>query len=1055
MVTLWIAPAASGKTEFIVRCAQERTQQLQETPRIVVPTALQAHACSRRLARRGALGVSVLTMNEVAQALLDEAGAAITPVPDPVQVRLLRSVIDEAPLDYYQALRTTPGFLDAVRSLCQELEAAGIDAAAFVQALQAMQAPPRLTEMAQIYTGYEARMAAKGWTDDKGVVNWALRALAASPGVARQWSCVWVDGFDQFAPAQVELLRLLATRVDDLGITLTGDLEGVRSPIVLRRFAETRRRLEKAFGIEGQPLPTLPEPAPAALAHLERHCFDARASALEAGESVVLVAATEEEAEVRAALRWLKARLLVDGMKPSEVALLTRDLSPYRHLIASVAAEYEMPVRIWGGLPLAENPAISDLLGLLKLVVPHPRDAEALAFHPLLDAWRSPYFAWPADAGGDSGSPGIHPADADALDLAGRMGRVVKGWPQWQETLTLLAEAPAAAGVEAEGDRPQPQPITPAAAAGLLSKLEWFVERLTPPQGLLPVRRFVRWVEEIIGQDSDVPRSAEDADPPKPGSLDMVARIREAQADPALVRRDIAALQALKDVLRGLVWAEEALALPPEDFQGFLADLMGAVEAATYAPAPPEGAETVLAADVTQARGLPLRAVAVLGLAEGVFPATRREDAFLQDADRQKLRQAYGLPLNDSLESAEASFFYETVTRSRERLLFTRPRLATGGAAWPESPYWQEIQRLLIFPARTPDEQGQEASQPGASWPEVMAALARSSDERLRQWLEDRAPQRLQEFERSTRVFGGRYRRSSTPHNGDLTHIAPVLARRFGRQHLWSASRLETYLNCPFRFFVSAVLGVQPRPEPALGMDSSQRGLLLHEMVRDAYHDTTNPDNPSEVLAKLDEIAGPLFDGAPKRLGFRPTAWWEQTCATLLDTVKRTIIALAGEDPQWRPRDYEASFGYGASPALDIPVDGADGFRLRGMIDRVDTNGQNEARVIDYKSGSASRYGERSLERGETIQVPLYALAVEQCIGRGRVIDGFYWSLPDAKAGTLRLRPDAEAAASVAVGHAWYAVNGVRSGQFAPEPPDNGCPDFCPALAFCWRYRAQ
>ena len=1057
MPALWIAPAAAGKTEYVVRRAAERAHDLQDTPRIVVPTALQARACRWRLAKYGALGVRVLTMFGLAQALLDEAGVAgqvslaVTIVPDPVEVRLLRAVVDETPLDYYHSLRSTPGFVDALRSLCQELEAAGIAAVAFKEAVGSMRAPPRLTEMARLYAAYEARMATEQWTDAAGLVNWALRALASDATLASRWSCLLVDGFDQFAPAQIELMRLLASRVADFSITLTGDPEGERSPICFRRFVETQRKLENALGIQAQALPHRSASPTATLVHLERYLFDANAPDFEAGGDVTLFAATDEEAEVRSALRWLKSRLLDDGMRPSEVALLARDLSPYRSLIVSVAAEYELPLQVWGGLPLGENPAVSDLVSVLTLMAPQPEDDAALAFHALVDAWRSPYFAWRTAAGaGDDGPLGITALDADALDAAGRWGRVVGGWRQWQETLALLAGLTPAN--EGEGEMPPPQVVQGAAAAELLAKLERFVRRLTPPQGLA-VRQFVRWVEEIIGDDPALQRD-DRVDAPLPASLDMVSRIRDPKADPALEHRDFEALRALKDVLRGLVWAAEALTLAPVNYRSFIDDLIGAVEAARYTPAAPRGADTVLATDIIHARGLPLRAVAVLGLAEGLFPASRREDAFLRDDERQKLREVYKLPLSDSLASAEASFFYETLTRGSECLLFTRPRLAPGGASWPESPYWQEIRRLLTVQETQEEGDGPAPSEPGASWPEVMVALGRNGDAGLRRWVEAHEPLRLLEFDRSTQVFAGRYRRANTPHDGDLARLAPILSGRFGPRHPWSVSRLETYLNCPFQFFVSSVLRLEPRPEPALGMDAAQRGWLLHELLKGAYANASDPGDPAVVLSALDQVAGPLLDGAPNKLGFRPTAWWAQTRTGLLDTVSRTITALAGEGDEWRPRDYEAAFGRGSNPPLELAPEEEQGFSLRGVIDRIDVNGQGEARVIDYKSGGASRYNERSLERGENIQIPLYALAVERSLGRGRVIDGFYWSLADAKAGTLRLQPVADAAAAIAVEYAWSAVQGVRGGQFAPQPPDDGCPSFCPAAAFCWRYRA-
>ena len=50
-------------------------------------------------------------------------------------------------------------------------------------------------------------------------------------------------------------------------------------------------------------------------------------------------------------------------------------------------------------------------------------------------------------------------------------------------------------------------------------------------------------------------------------------------------------------------------------------------------------------------------------------------------------------------EGAEAAYFYEAVTRPREWLLLTRPRIADNGAPWQASPYWEEVrQRVTVEP---------------------------------------------------------------------------------------------------------------------------------------------------------------------------------------------------------------------------------------------------------------------------------------------------------------------------------------------------------------------
>ena len=197
---------------------------------------------------------------------------------------------------------------------------------------------------------------------------------------------------------------------------------------------------------------------------------------------------------------------------------------------------------------------------------------------------------------------------------------------------------------------------------------------------------------------------------------------------------DIAALEALKDVLRSLVAADEALAegAPPRiTYSDFVRNLVGAVEAAGHAPDRGLESGAVLLADVVSARGLSFRAVALIGLAEGEFPAAIRENPFLLDAERAVLRAERGLVIDDSTASAELEFFYEAITRPSERLLLTRPRLSDNGSRWKASPFWEEVvKRSGVRPTRLGSADLPRAAD-AASRSEQLAA--RASGEHMQQ----------------------------------------------------------------------------------------------------------------------------------------------------------------------------------------------------------------------------------------------------------------------------------------------------------------------------------
>ena len=129
-----------------------------------------------------------------------------------------------------------------------------------------------------------------------------------------------------------------------------------------------------------------------------------------------------------------------------------------------------------------------------------------------------------------------------------------------------------------------------------------------------------------------------------------------------------------------------------------------------------------------------------------------------------------------------------------------------------------------------------------ASWPELVEALA--ADERtgaLRAWAEVAHPERWTALEAANACCAARQGNGLSPFEGDLTGLADQTSQRFGPDHVWSASRLETYRACPFRFFTQNVLGLEPRPDAIEGLDVSQLGTIYHRILELVYSETLKP----------------------------------------------------------------------------------------------------------------------------------------------------------------------------------------------------------------------
>lgn len=1071
---LYLAPAGHGKTAYVLeRIRQARAADPLAPITVILPNQPQVDAFRRRLSDGGgALGVNLGTFYNLYAEVLTWAGQPEPRLPEAVQYRLLRTIVlrltDEGRLTYYAPLSDKPGFVTALRVLIEELKRTRIRRDDFRQAVHSLsRSDPRLLELSEIYAAYQDWLLDNGWVDLEGQGWLAALALERQPNLARHLHLLLVDGFDEFNPTQLEVLKFLSQRAAETIITLTGvsmfnvqrstfNVQPQTRP-VLRRFTRALQAVSQALALEPEPLPASPSPSIApALAYLEANLFEMQPrsiSNLQSPTSVTFIETQNRAEEVRAALRWLKTCLVRAGLQPNEAALIARDLTTYRPFIEEIAAEFGLTLHWREGLNLAANPAIAALLLLLALPLKTGADGN-WSRRPLIDAWRSPYF--------EHLIPGLTPAAADRLDTVARQGLVMQGLDQWREALRVQTLKRSNVETPADEDFPPPDHLTPADATALQTTFEAFVTHLTPPPRAT-LRNFAAFVENLIGDDPEnVERSTLNVE--TVASSGLVNRVRAA---PATRSRDLAALRAFKDVLRGLVltgsFFEQTTGDELMTYELFYAELAGAVEGATYYLPPPEPLEAAIPVlSVVNARGLSFRAVALIGLAEGDFPRAEREDILLREEDRPALRQAGLTGLETRLRGDEISLFYQAVTRARETLLLCRPYLADDGQTWEPSPYWAEVRRLVadtpLLHLRPEDPlPWSEVASP----PELAGALAllNLADFELPPHWSSQATARLWH---GALVLRARLAvEPAGPFEGDLSDLADRLALFYGPDHVWSASRLEAYGICPHHFWLGQDLVLEARQPPAEGYDIFILGSMYHEILEEVYRQTGSQADGEHLLALLPAVAKKVFDEAPRAYGFRPTALWQMQRRELEQIMANTLVALAEATQNSTPLAQEQIFGMRDQPPLLVPRNG-DEFRLRGFIDRVDQDAAGRLCLIDYKSGSTP-ITVRDLVEGRRLQIALYALAARDALALGEVADGFYWHIGSTRAGSAKasslkladFEGGVEGALTTALAHAFNHIAGVRAGHFSPVPPPSGCPSHCPGASFCWRYESK
>ncbi|HEX7120679.1 MAG TPA: PD-(D/E)XK nuclease family protein [Longimicrobiales bacterium] len=211
----------------------------------------------------------------------------------------------------------------------------------------------------------------------------------------------------------------------------------------------------------------------------------------------------------------------------------------------------------------------------------------------------------------------------------------------------------------------------------------------------------------------------------------------------------------------------------------------------------------------------------------------------------------------------------------------------------------------------------------------------------------------------------------------------PELHPRHG-DAVFSPSRLEALGTCPRRYFFRYVLGVRavrdPEWDPESWLDPLDRGTLLH-----AVYERTLAEARAEGIEPDDDGFEPLAlrvlaQEAERALARRPApndAVLAAERADLEADVRAFVDMIRRSRPDWV--ELELAFGPG-DREVEVVLPGGP-VRLAGRVDRVDRSPTGALRIVDYKTGSASRYrASRPFEGGRRLQHILYSLAVERLL---------------------------------------------------------------------------
>ncbi|WP_407726527.1 PD-(D/E)XK nuclease family protein [Rhodococcoides fascians] len=435
----------------------------------------------------------------------------------------------------------------------------------------------------------------------------------------------------------------------------------------------------------------------------------------------------------------------------------------------------------------------------------------------------------------------------------------------------------------------------------------------------------------------------------------------------------------------------------------------------------------------------------VVGAAEGILPATRREDPLLPSA-------LVGRTLADEIQNQKSQFLATLASGQKHRIVsFPRGSMRGGAEKVPSRWLMPTLDALSGRKIGVVDWQKQTAHVESIVTvesfdvstqtvdPRIGVGAASETEWRLRVLAEHAADDRRGALDDSI-VNAGMELRSDrlngefTRFNGNVSHIENAVT--FFDKPV-SASRLEDWVASPYRFFVKTVLGVDTLDDPddAAQLDPLTRGNLIHLSLERYVQGTI--DGIGATLDHLIEVSEEvLADARVDAPGWLPQLWEKDSSIIRRELVEWFALDRTDRDDGWTPLHVERNFG--VEPDVLVLDLVGEKIAFAGKIDRIDRHSDGRIRVTDYKSGQATSYKKLSesepTDGGTKFQLPVYGLLA---LTMGDDVATRYWFVNHkAKYETIGY-PLTDAAVEVLKADIFRVHRMIRAGYFPPRPPDS------------------
>lgn len=969
--------AGIGKSTWCINSIAENIKKDDENKLIlIVPEQYTFNTENRILKSIGEsalLRTQVLSFKKMAHEVFEECGGRVKEIiKESGRNMLIHKVLNEKieSLEYFRKISREQGFYEIVSDVISEFKKYNVEVDSLrniEESIQESDLYNKIRELSIIYEAFNEEMN-EGYIDGDDELTLLGKKLLENDIYTN--SEVWIDEFSTFTPQQLEVIRLLARRCKRINITLcmdnrdnsngNQDITDVFNTIkntenkILKIMKENNISYDKPINLnminvnEGyNRFKNSPE-----LEHIEKYFFTYPFNSFNGKcENVKLYKANNIYDEIERVAKSITALIRSGKYRYKDISVVCRNIDDYEKITSVIFKDYEIPYFLDKKLELLNNP-------LIILITS--------AFEILFKDWSyESVFKYLK-----TGLTGIENSYIDILEnFVLEYG--VKGY-KWT-VKEIISESWFNNNEELSEEKIFISEIMDEVRRPLLvfhnkikgkHKVSHICKAIY--EFLIDIHAFERineWIEKFdeIGLEDKVKEYSQVEE----SVIDILDQAVDVMGD-----KDLDSYDFFK-ILNS----------------GFNNEEIGVI---------PVALDQVNIGDVARIKGRDVKALYIVGVNDGILPASKKEEGILSDNDRNILSDI-GIELASNTRNKvfeEQFLLYTVLTISSDFLMISYPMADFEGKSLRPSIVISRIKKILpklveesdLYDLSSYKDKLNKVISPIPTFNELILAMRKNCDEEnveeywreVYKWYKD-SP----EYENKVKnIFKG-LDYSNLKNHVNKNNLRELYANEDGKL-MFSVSRLEKYAECPFSYFVQYGLKAKNRKiyeftPPDLGsfvhdiLDLftnrvKKEGILWSELNNERCKDIVS----NLIDIRLSEQTNSILNSSKR---------FKYLSQRFKRVISKSVTVMAEQIGKGEFEVFKTEFDFGnykTGEAVMLNLQDDEKVYLQGRIDRIDTldlDGQTYIRIIDYKTG-AKKFDLNELYYGLQMQLLVYLDAI-------------------------------------------------------------------------------